>query len=78
MIILCANDQCKMEKAYLPESLEEAEKLVERLSIDDLRVFCSTFGLDSYGTKEELIYIYIYIIYIYIRSSLVFTNYQMM
>ena len=43
-----------MEKAYLPESLEEAKNLVERLPIDDVRVFCSTFGLDSYGTKEEL------------------------
>ena len=38
----------------IPENLEQAYELVERLTIDDLRVFCSTFGLNDYGTKEQL------------------------
>ena len=42
------------EYQEIPKDLYEAETLVGGLSIDDLRVFCSTFGLDDIGTKVEL------------------------
>ena len=39
---------------YGRNRIQQAYELVERLTIDDLRVFCSTFGLNDYGTKEQL------------------------
>ncbi len=33
---------------------EEATKLVNNLTIKDFRTFCSTFGLDYSGSREEL------------------------
>ena len=42
------------ETEAIPENIQQAYELVERLTIDDLRVFCSTFGLNDYGTKEQL------------------------
>ena len=42
------------ENVAVPGNLQQAYSLVERLTIDDLRVFCSTFGLNDSGTKENL------------------------
>ncbi|XP_028408802.1 uncharacterized protein LOC114531378 [Dendronephthya gigantea] len=42
------------EDEAVPKNLEQAYALVERLTIDDLRVFCSTFQLDDSRTKEQL------------------------
>ena len=42
------------ETEAIPQNIQQAYELVERLTIDDLRVFCSTFGLNDCGTKEQL------------------------
>ena len=42
-----------MAKAF-PEDLAQAEALVDGLLIEDLRVFCSSYGLEDTGTKIEL------------------------
>ena len=43
------------EQAFLvPQNLDEAETLVNKLTIEDLRAFCFTFGLSQDGTKASL------------------------
>ena len=43
------------EQAFLvPQNLDEAETLVNKLTIENLRAFCFTFGLSQDGTKASL------------------------
>ena len=43
------------EQAFLvPQNLDEAETLVNKLTIEDLRAFCFRFGLSQDGTKASL------------------------
>ena len=50
------------ETFLVPQNLDEAETLVNKLTIEDLRTFCFTFGLSQDGTttslKEQLIEYY--------------------
>ena len=38
----------------MPQNLDEAETLVNKLTIEDFRAFCFTFGLSQDGTKASL------------------------
>lgn len=42
------------EILIVPKDLDEAKELVNKSSIEDLRVFCFTFGLTQDGTKTKL------------------------
>ena len=42
------------EVLLIPKNLDEAKELVNKLSIEDLRTFCLTFGLTQDGTKASL------------------------
>ena len=43
------------EQAFLvPQNLDQAETLVNKLTIEDLRAFCFTFGLSQDGRKASL------------------------
>ena len=43
------------EQAFLvPHNLDEVETLVNKLTIEDLRAFCFTFGLSQDTTKASL------------------------
>ena len=42
------------ETLLVPQNYGEAEELVNKLTIEDLRAFCYTFGLPQDGTKASL------------------------
>ena len=42
------------EELLIPKDLNEAKELVNKLSIEDLKTFCFTFGLSQDGTKASL------------------------
>ena len=42
------------EEFLVPKNLTEAKELVNKLSIEDLRTFCSTFALGQDGSKSSL------------------------
>ena len=46
----------EISKEAIPvtRNLDEAKKLIDKLSIEDLRTFCFTFGLSKEGTKANL------------------------
>lgn len=39
----------------VPKDLDEVKELLSKLSIEDLRAFCFTFGLSQDGRKPNLI-----------------------
>ena len=43
------------ESIIIPKDYEEAKQLVNKLGIDDLRFFCSTFGVSQDGNKQQLL-----------------------
>ena len=42
------------EVLLIPKDLNKAKELVNKLSIEDLKTFCFTFGLPQDGTKTSL------------------------
>jgi len=42
------------EEFLIPKNFIEAKELVNKLSIEDLRTFCFTFGLAQDGSKASL------------------------
>ena len=42
------------EMLLVPKDLDEAKELMNKLSIEDFRAFCFTFGLSQNGTKPNL------------------------
>jgi len=42
------------QEFLVPKNLTEAKELVNKLSIDDLRTFCSMFALGQDGSKASL------------------------